>query len=117
MCVRVRVCVYMSCLICCCACALICFTVGEWETFFSIPLYVLTCKVIDNKATLTFDFQHSTTTEGANHDAISISDISMNAQNGPRRSKLQKYPPRMFGVQQMSFCKSWLEQSGGWSTM
>ena len=31
----------------------ICFTVGEWETFFSIPLYVLTCKVIDNKATLT----------------------------------------------------------------
>ena len=40
-------------LICCCACALICFTVGEWETFFSIPLYVLTCKVIDNKATLT----------------------------------------------------------------
>src|SRR4029434_10910932 len=48
--------IYMSCLICCCACALICFTVGEWETFFSIPLYVLTCKVIDNKATLTFDF-------------------------------------------------------------
>ena len=45
--------IYMSCLICCCACALICFTVGEWETFFSIPLYVLTCKVIDNKATLT----------------------------------------------------------------
>ena len=44
--------IYMSCLICCCACALICFTVGEWETFFSIPLYVLTCKVIDNKATL-----------------------------------------------------------------
>ena len=42
--------IYMSCLICCCACALICFTVGEWETFFSIPLYVLTCKVIDNKA-------------------------------------------------------------------
>ena len=37
--------IYMSCLIC--------FTVGEWETFFSIPLYVLTCKVIDNKATLT----------------------------------------------------------------
>src|SRR4029434_5435401 len=31
----------------------ICFTVGEWEKFFSIPLYVLTCKVIDNKATLT----------------------------------------------------------------
>ena len=54
--------IYMSCLICCCACALICFTVGEWETFFSIPLYVLTCKVIDNKATLTLtlkSFQHT----------------------------------------------------------
>src|SRR4029434_3396762 len=52
--------IYMSCLIYCCACALICFTVEEWETFFSIPLYVLTCKVIDNKATLTltFDFDH-----------------------------------------------------------
>ena len=48
---------------------------------------------------------------------LTISDISMNAQDGPRRSKPQKYPPRMFGVQQMSFCKSWLEQSGGWSTM
>ena len=52
--------IYMSCLICCCACALICFTVGEWETVLSIPLYVLTCKVIDNKATLTltFDFEY-----------------------------------------------------------
>ena len=42
--------------------------------------------------------------------ALSISDISMNAQDGPRRPKLQKYTPRMFGVQQRSFCKSWLEQ-------
>ena len=31
--------------------------------------------------------------EGANHGASSISDISMNAQDGPRRPKLQKYPP------------------------
>ena len=44
--------------------------------------------------------------EGAN----SISDISMNTQDGPRRPKLQKYPPCMFGVQQRSFCKSCLEQ-------
>ena len=36
-------------------------------------------------------------TEGANHGASSISDISMNAQDGPRRPKLQKYPPCMFG--------------------
>src|SRR4029434_7483013 len=54
--------------------------------------------------------QPSTTTEGANHGASSISDISMNAQDGPRRPKLQKYPPCMFGVQQRSFCKSLLEQ-------
>ena len=27
-----------------------------------------------------------------------ISDISMNAQDGPRRPKLQKYPPCMFGA-------------------
>ena len=41
---------------------------------------------------------------------LTVSEISMNAQDGQRRSKLQKYPPRMFGVQQRSFCKSWLEQ-------
>ena len=52
--------------------------------------------------------QPSNATEGANHGASSISDISMNAQDGPKR--LQKYPPRMFGVQQRTFCKSWLEQ-------
>ena len=56
-------------LICCCACALICFTVGEWETFFSIPLYVLTCKVIDNKATLTIKPWTQTNTEN-NHGTI-----------------------------------------------
>ena len=44
--------------------------------------------------------QPSTTTEGANHDASSIGDISMNAQVGPRRPILQKHPTRMFGVQQ-----------------
>src|SRR4029434_5209972 len=54
--------------------------------------------------------QPSTTTEGANHGASSISGISMNAQDGLRRPKLQKYPPCMFGVQQRSFCKSWLGQ-------
>src|SRR4029434_6224509 len=54
--------------------------------------------------------QPYTSTEGASHGASSISDISMNAQDGPRRPKLPKYPPRMFGVQQRSFCKSWLEQ-------
>src|SRR4029434_3113105 len=42
--------------------------------------------------------------------ALSISDISMNAQYGPRRPKLLKYPPCMFGVQKRSFCKSWLGQ-------
>ena len=47
--------------------------------------------------------QPSTTTEGANHDASSIGDISMNAQVGPRRPILQKYPARMFGVQQRSY--------------
>src|SRR4029434_4962484 len=54
MCITICICISI-CLVLsfCCACALICFTVGEWETFFSIPLYVLTCKVIDNKATLT----------------------------------------------------------------
>ena len=44
--------------------------------------------------------QPSTATEGANHGASSIGDISMNAQVGSRRPILQKYPPRMFGVQQ-----------------
>ena len=43
----------MSCLICCCACALYMFHRGRVGNVFSIPLYVLTCKVIDNKATLT----------------------------------------------------------------
>src|SRR4029434_7077755 len=49
----------MSCLICC-ACALYMFHRGRVGNVFSIPLYVLTCKVIDNKATLTltkFDFR------------------------------------------------------------
>ena len=41
-----------------CLCTFICFTVGEWETFLSIALYVLTCEEIDNKATLTFDFDN-----------------------------------------------------------
>ena len=41
---------------------------------------------------------------------LTISEISMNAQDGPRRPKLQKYPPCMFGVQQRSFCKSCLGQ-------
>ena len=45
--------IYMSCLICCCACALYMFHRGRVGNIFSIPLYVLTCKVIDNKATLT----------------------------------------------------------------
>src|SRR4029434_5143799 len=54
--------------------------------------------------------QPSTTTEGANHGASSISDIGMNAQDGPRRPKLRKYPPCMFGVQRRSFFKSWLGQ-------
>ena len=45
--------IYMSCLICCCACALYMFHRGRVGNVFSIPLYVLTCKVIDNKATLT----------------------------------------------------------------
>ena len=43
--------------------------------------------------------QPFTATEGANHGASSIGDISMNAQVGPRRPILQKYPPSMFGVQ------------------
>ena len=47
---------------------------------------------------------------GVYHGASSISVVSMNAQNGPRRPKLQKFPPCMFGVQQRSFCKSWLGQ-------
>src|SRR4029434_124628 len=42
-------------LIGCCACALICFTVGEWETFFSIPC-MSDMQEIDNKATLTLTF-------------------------------------------------------------
>ena len=42
--------------------------------------------------------QPSTTTEGANHGASSIGDISMNAQVGPTRPILQKYTTRMFGV-------------------
>ena len=41
----------MSCLICCCACALYMFHRGRVGNVFSIPLYVLTCKVIENKAT------------------------------------------------------------------
>src|SRR4029434_7393456 len=45
--------IYMSCLICCCACALYMFHRGRVGNVFSIPLSVLTCKVIDNKATLT----------------------------------------------------------------
>ena len=44
--------------------------------------------------------QPSNATEGANHGASSIGDISMNAQVGPRRPILQKYPPRIFGIQQ-----------------
>src|SRR4029434_8788199 len=49
----------MSCLICC-AYALYMFHRGRVGNVLSIPLYVLTCEVIDNKATLTltFDFDH-----------------------------------------------------------
>ena len=47
--------------------------------------------------------QPSTATEGAKHGASRIGDISMNAQVGPRRPILQKYPPCMFGVQQSFF--------------
>src|SRR4029434_9233531 len=43
----------MSCLICCCACALYMFHCGRVGNVFINSLYVLTCKVIDNKATLT----------------------------------------------------------------
>ena len=59
--VRVSVCLYLyvylyvghACLICCCACALYMFHRGRVGNVLSIPLYVLTCKVIDNEATLT----------------------------------------------------------------
>ena len=46
----------MSCLICC-ACALYMFHRGRVGNVLSIPLYVLTCKVIDNKATLAWFIQ------------------------------------------------------------
>ena len=42
---------------------------------------------------------------------LTVSEISMNAQDGQRRSKLQKYPPRMFGVQQRVFVKA------GWNSL
>ncbi len=40
----------------------------------------------------------------------SIDDISQNPQDVPRRSILQKYPSRLFGTQQRSFSKGWLDQ-------
>src|SRR4029434_1747434 len=57
--------IYMSCLICCCACALYMFHRGRVGNVFSIPLYVLTCKVIDNEATLTLTLPMLQWTEAA----------------------------------------------------
>ena len=55
--------------------------------------------------------QPFTSTEGAaaSHDASTLGDLSMNAQDGPKIPTLHKYPTRMFGVQQRSFCKGWME--------
>ena len=46
----------MSCLICCCACALYMFHRGRVGNVFIDSFVCLTFKEIDNKATLTFDF-------------------------------------------------------------
>lgn len=56
--VRVSVCFISICRKCliCCACALYMFHRRRVGNVLSIPLYVLTCKVIDNKATLTLTF-------------------------------------------------------------
>lgn len=37
-------------------------------------------------------------------------DISSQPCEGPRQSVLQKYPPRLFGNQQRSLNKSWIDQ-------